>query len=147
MITGLSVAEYVKTLKEQYGIAGTINSTAYAETVGVSQDELCYILTKLFIHESRETARIRDMYYKCLREKESLEQSLDELCRSKTEKQRLMVKSGLPIAKKSARISEIRLLMKLGSTDEEIMRDCNISRTTLWRYKKEMEGREQNGKI
>ncbi|MBR4574387.1 MAG: hypothetical protein IKO16_05715 [Lachnospiraceae bacterium] len=147
MISGRSIAEYVRQLKEQYNITGKINSTAFAEVVGVSQDELCYIMMQLFILYSKEASRIRDKYYVCLRDKEYLEKSLDEMCKSKTEKQRLLVKSGLPIAKKSARISEIRLLMKLGSTDEEIMRDCGVSRTTLWRYKKEMKEREQNGKI
>lgn len=147
MISGRSIAEYVRQLKEQYNITGKINSIAFAEVVGVSQDELCYILMQLFILYSKEVSRFRDKYYVCLRDKEYLEKSLDAMCKSKTEKQRLLVKSGLPIAKKSTRISEIRLLMKLGSTDEEIMRDCGVSRTTLWRYKKEMKEREQNGKI
>jgi hypothetical protein len=139
------MAEYVKSLKEEYKISGTINSKAFAEAVGVSQDELCYIYTQLFWRKSMEMARLNDKYCHCLREKEYIEKALDEDCKNNVEKQQRLIKAGLPIAKKSSRLSYIRLLMKLGSTDEELMEFCGISRTTLWRYKKEIKEREEHG--
>lgn len=147
MITWQGAAEYVRHMKAEYKITGSIDSARFAGIVGVSQDELCCLMTKICIRLTMEKVRLRDEYNRLLREKECLEESLKALTKNNVEKQQLMVKAGLPIAKKSARISEIRLLMKLGDSDKEIMKSCGISRTTLWRYKKEIKEREQNGTI
>ena len=53
----------------------------------------------------------------------------------------------MPIAKKKSKLGELRLLMKLGNNDEELMEWFKISRTTLWRWKKELKEWEQQGKF
>lgn len=146
-MTGKGVTEYVRTLYEYHRIKGSMSIEKFAEMVGVSVDELCYIFTWIIIHEGRETARIKDEYYKLRKEKLCIEKALNDVCKNKTEMQQRKVKSGFPIAKKSSRISEMKLYMLLGDTDEDIMRKLKISKTTLWRYKKELEERERNGKI
>ena len=145
MVTWENIAEYMKDIKEKQEIAGRLNSKAFAERVGVSLDELCYLWAKIFVRQEAENVRLRDAYNKIRRKNEILEESLNTLTKNNVEKQQLMVKAGLPIAKKSSRLSYIRLLMKLGSTDEELMEFCGISRTTLWRYKKEIKEREEHG--
>ena len=145
MVTWENIAEYIKDIKEKQEKAGKLNSKAFAERVGVSLDELCYLWAKIFVRQEAENVRLRDAYNKIRRKNEVLEESLNTLTKNNVEKQQLMVKAGLPIAKKSSRLSEIRLLMKLGDSDKEIMKTCGISRTTLWRYKKEIKEREEHG--
>lgn len=146
-MTGRGVTDYVRNFYEYHGIKGSLSVNTFAEMVGVSVDELCYIFTWIIIYESKETARIKDEYYKLMREKLCIEKALNDVCKNKTEMQQRKVKNGLPIAKKSSRIIEMKLYLLLGDTDEDIMRKLKISKTTLWRYKKEIEEREKNGEI
>jgi len=145
MVTWENIAEYLKDIKEKQGIAGKVNSKAFAEMVGVSLDELCYLLAKICMNQEVKYVRLKDEYNKIRRKNEVLEESLDTSARNNVEKQQLMVKAGLPIARKSSRLSEMRLLMKLGESDKELMKSMGISRTTLWRYKKELKERGQHG--
>jgi DNA-binding Xre family transcriptional regulator len=52
----------------------------------------------------------------------------------------------MPIAKRKKKdLSYLRLAIRLGATDKELMKDIGISRTTLWRWKKEMNERLKSG--
>ena len=55
------------------------------------------------------------------------------------------VMSGEPIArKKTKNLMELSLQIKLGLTDEELMENFKISKTTLWRWKKELEEKKKS---
>ena len=55
-------------------------------------------------------------------------------------KQMVSVASGMPIAKKSKKnLADLAFHIRLGFSDEELQKYYNISRTTLWRWKKELE--------
>ena len=57
------------------------------------------------------------------------------------------VSAGLPIAKKTKKnLTDLSFQMKLGATDKELMEYFEISKTTLWRWKKELEEAKKTNK-
>ena len=69
---------------------------------------------------------------------DTLEESIDEIIERKQQKQAILVKNGKHIKGRKGSISDVDLMMAMGYTDKEMMEDLGISRTTLWRYKKEI---------
>ena len=55
--------------------------------------------------------------------------------------------SGMPIAKKRTKnLMDLSFQMSLGETDAELMEYFEISKTTLWRWKKELEEAKKTNK-
>ena len=135
----VALAEYLKEIKEQRKVRGKANVNFYMEKLDMSVEELVHLLLFAVVNANGKYARIRDLYTASEKERMRLNDILKGQFTSGAKMQTALVKSGKPIAKKSSRLSEMRLRIKLGSTDEELMEWLNISKTTLWRYKKELE--------
>lgn len=57
------------------------------------------------------------------------------------------VSAGLLIAKKTKKnLTDLSFQMKLGATDKELMEYFEISKTTLWRWKRELAEKKKSGK-
>ena len=143
----VALAEYLKEIKEQRKVRGKANVNFYMEKLDMSVEELVHLLLFAVVNANAKYARIRDLYTASEKERMRLNDILKGQFTSGAKMQTALVKSGKPIAKKSSRLSEMRLRIKLGSTDEELMEWLNISKTTLWRYKKELEAEFNDGKL
>ena len=51
------------------------------------------------------------------------------------------VRNGAQYNKKHGTVSELRVLKEMGLTDEQIMQRYGISKSTMWRWKREAEGK------
>lgn len=143
----VALAEYLKEIKEQRKVRGKANVNFYMEKLDMSVEELVHLLLFAVVNANGKYARIRDLYTASEKERMRLNDILKGQFTSGAKMQTALVKSGKPIAKKSSRLSEMRLRIKLGSTDEELMEWLNISKTTLWRYKKELKAEFNDRKL
>ena len=143
----VALAEYLKEIKEQRKVRGKANVNFYMEKLDMSVEELVHLLLFAVVNANGKYARIRDLYTASEKERMRLNDILKGQFTSGAKMQTELVKSGKPIAKKSSRLSEMRLRIKLGSTDEELMEWLDISKTTLWRYKKELEAEFNDRKL
>jgi hypothetical protein len=67
---------------------------------------------------------------------------------NKRDVQAAKVSGGLPIAKNKRKdLMGLKLQMHFGLTDKQLMEYFQISKTTLWRWKKELAEREKNGQM
>lgn len=83
-------------------------------------------------------------------ENEQLDEILQNLCNNNGRNTQIAkVMGGVPIARKPKKsLIQLQLLMQMQKTDEEIMEEFEISKTTLWRWKKEMKQKvEAGGKL
>ena len=143
----VALAEYLKEIKEERQVHGKANVNFYMEKLDMSVEELVHLLLFAVVNANAKYARIRDLYTASEKERKRLNDILKGQFTSGAKMQTALVKSGKPIAKKLSRLSEMRLRIKLGSTDEELMEWLNISKTTLWRYKKELEAEFNDRKL
>ena len=121
-------------------IEGRIDPIPVYEALNVDEAGLVYFFCRLFIIFFRDLQRHKDRICELERENEVLQEAINNHIKNGREKQAALVQSGLPIAKKQRK--NLFILdgdIKLGYSDEEIMRMHGISRTTLWRWKKELE--------
>jgi len=147
MIRAKDAIEHIKNLREELNIKGECDSDLFCESLNANIGEVVYLLLFLFIRKEFEAVKYRDAYYEMERKYKYMEEALNNAYQNGNRKQAALVKSGLPIAKKRSRLGELRLLLKLNNTDEDLMKYFDISRTTLWRWKKELKEWEQQGKF
>lgn len=120
-------------------IEGRMDPRPIYEALNVDETGLAYFFCRLFIIFFRELQCHKDRICELERENEVLQEAINNVIKNRREKQAALVSCGLPIAKKQRK--NLFILdgdIKLGYTDEEIMRLHGISRTTLWRWKKEL---------
>ena len=147
MMRARDTIEHIKALRDELKIQGECDVEEFCDSLKMNIGEVVYLLIFLFIRKEFEAAKYRDAYYQMERKYKYMEEALDQAYQNGNRKQAALVKSGLPIAKKKSRLGELRLLMKLGNNDEDLMEWFDISRTTLWRWKKELKEWEQQGKL
>lgn len=103
---------------------------------GLSPDEV----VQSFVGSMFEMEKKHEMNRVKLREAEleieRLKRELNCFYASKYTKQKIKVKAGRPIALKG-KYSDVLELEQKGYTDEMILQTLGISRSTLWRYRKE----------
>jgi hypothetical protein len=138
-----------ESLPENKAQRGRCDSQAICDELGVDMDELVYIL---FHHMEKA---IKSMY-KYASEKDQLAYDNVYLRRAlerkyqgnKRDVQAAKVSGGLPIAKNKRKdLMGLKLQMHFGLTDKQLMEYFQISKTTLWRWKKELAEREKNGQM
>lgn len=136
-------------LPEDKALRGKCDSQAICDELGVDMDELTYIL---FHHMEKA---IKSMY-KYASEKDQLAYDNVYLRRAleskyqgnKRDVQAAKVSAGLPIARKQKKnLADLKFQMYLKLTDKQLMEYFGISKTTLWRWKKELAEREANGQM
>ena len=139
--------EHISALRRELNIKGECDADLFCDTLGLNIREVVYLLLFLFLRKEFEAVKYRDAYLEMERKYKHMEEALNDAYQNGNRKQAALVKSGLPIAKKRSRLGELRLLLKLNNTDEELMKYFDISRTTLWRWKKELKEWESQGKF
>ena len=135
-----SLIKTFKQYKENYNIKGSLDHKQFCEALEVDEGELVYLLCYMFVMLCGECARSNERAENLERENEVLNNCINGYIKNKREKQAAMVESGLPIAKnrkKNLSLLDMQINM-LGYTDEELLEYYEVSRTTLWRWKKEL---------
>lgn len=143
----MTTTEYLKRRIEELGIKETndFNAESFCKELNMSVDFTIYALTMLYLNENKKLINLRDQNSKVIRRNEFLEECLDSAYNGNGRlKQMALVQSGMPIANSKKKcLSDLKLRLYLGQTDKELMEEYKISRTTLWRWKKEIEEEEQ----
>ena len=143
----MTTTEYLKRRIEELGIKETndFNAESFCKELNMSVDFTIYALTMLYLNENKKLINLRDQNSKVIRRNEFLEECLDSAYNGNGRlKQMALVQSGMPIANSKKKcLSDLKLRLYLGQTDKELMEAYKISRTTLWRWKKEIEEEEQ----
>ena len=141
----VNIVHYIKELMKENGISEkqstSLDTEELCEQMGMESGALIKVLLGLVIRESQKAFQFRHAVNVLLRENELLEKTLDTAYRGNGRlKRQAMVQSGLKVAEKQKKdLAGLRMLMYLGKTDKELMEEYEISRTTLWRWKKELE--------
>lgn len=143
--------QYLNYIKNQIEEAGldkaehNIKAEEVCEMLGLDIDTTIYALMMLFLRENKRAINLRDQNSRVIRRNDMLEESLDTAYKGNGRlRQMALIQSGMPIANnKKKSLADLRLRIQLGETDKEIMEAYGISRTTLWRWKKEMQEEEQ----
>ena len=133
------ISEKMKEFKESNRITGIGDVEFYCYELGLSEGEVAHILSEMYQSKVYELARYHYEYNILKRECDIEEEALDRAYDNKNQKQRSLVKASLPIAKKELTLPELDMELGLGFSDKIIMMKHGISRTTLWRRKKELE--------
>lgn len=131
--------ELIGERRERKKIQGECDSEMICRQLGLSIGELVWTLIVLLWESEREAVKFKDKYYQVQRRNEYLEETTKRVLGNGGQLQKELVKSGMPIAKKKCDPAGLALLIKTGSTDKELMEHYGISRTTLWRWKKQSE--------
>lgn len=141
------IVNYLKIQKEATKLHGEMDIDLLCNEMNMKLEELVYFLVGICLMESKHKALWKDKFLQEERKSTWLNETIHNLENNGNRIQKTLVKSGMPIAKKKSRLSELKLRLMLKNTDEELMRSFDISRTTLWRWKKELKELEQAGKI
>lgn len=141
------LAHYVKSMIEEVGLdkAETpFDAEAFSKEIGMNLNNAMRSVLALFIRENKTALKYRDKLSELMRRNEYLEKALDTAYNGNGRvKQMALVESGLPIAKKKKSLVDLKLRLYVGDTDKKLMEDYGISRSTLWRWKKELEEEER----
>ncbi len=147
MIDEENIVSLVNDFRKRYNIGkGHCDAQRLCDGFNADLEETLFLLCVTILGYSRQVAEYRALFHREQRKSEALEESYDELLKNKIEKQRQLVKHGLPIAKKrGADIWMMEMFIRMGMSEEEIKEKLGVSRTTLWRWKKRL--REKGIKI
>ena len=138
------IVHYFKNLIEETGLdkkEHNFSAEEFCEKLGMSVDSVMNALLILFLMENKKALNLKAQNGHVVLRNDLLEKSLAESYKGNGRlKQIALVQSGLPIAnKKSKCLADLKLRIRLGENDQELMKEYGISRTTLWRWKKEIE--------
>lgn len=146
-----SVNNIISTLKEiqkKNNISGSMDSVKFCTELGVNMNELVYLFSYLFVEAFREVRELDDERRNLKDENTRLNKMLNEMCHGNARTiQMAKVRSGLPIArKKRCNLVELELQIIFGLSDEELMEYFEISKSTLWRWKKKLKEKKESEK-
>lgn len=141
------IANFIKKQKERFGITGSLSEEqlrVYLETTSMSREEFIFTLITLYVNSITESERIRSAYNDEHNKNAALNKTVEEL-KSKVgmtgrQVQMAKVRNGAQYNKKHGTVNELRVLKEMGLTDEQIMQRYGISKSTMWRWKKQAEG-------
>ena len=121
------IAEEIRKFKESNRITGIGDVEFYCYELGLSEGEVAHILSEMYQSKVYELARYHYEYNMLKRECDIKEEALDRAYDNKNQKQRNLVKAGLPIAKKELTLPELDMELGLGFSDKVIMMKHGIS--------------------
>lgn len=104
-----------------------------------NKEIIAHLLQMVLSLESKVTVadnRIREKAEEIVRLNKEIEAIKERVKLSAYELNQCKMKAGRPIARKGA-YSEVQELELRGYTDKQIMQEFDISRSTLWRYRKQ----------
>jgi len=138
---------YIRVLnnyKEKFENKEAIDPVEIATKTNLNASDLVCLLFSLFIMLTEEIIRLRKDNAALKERIQVSDKALKEAYENPNKRQNALVKNGLKIKKEKMTIDELRLYRELDYTDEDIMNIAGISRSTLWRKKKELEEQEVN---
>ena len=143
-----SIIKTLKELQEKHEIKGSMDAGRFCMGLNLDINGLVYLLAYMFVEAFREMREVNDELYKLRAENERLNRLLNDKCQGNGRRiQMAKVMSGMPIAKKKKKnLMDLSFQMHMGSTDAELMEYFEISKTTLWRWKKELAEKKKSGK-
>ena len=138
----------LKEMQEKYKIKGSMDAGKFCMGLGLDINGLVYLFSYMFVAAFKAIREADEEISKLRAENQVLNEILnDRLKNNGRTAQMVKVSAGLPIAKKARKnLTDLSFQMKLGSTDKELMEYFEISKTTLWRWKKELAEKKKSGK-
>lgn len=138
----------LKEWKEKCNIKGNMDAKRFCIELGLNYNELVYLLSYFLVLGYEEVQKLDSEAYDLRAENEKVNELLNDMCKGNGRAiQMAKVISGLPIAKKKKKsLAHLDLEIMLGATDEDLMDYFEISKTTLWRWKKELAEKKESGK-
>ena len=124
--------------KELYGLEGDMDSEALAKSLNMSTGELFYVLFNVFVKFYKNEIKLIREINSLKEENKTLRAALDDVYANGQKKQNAIVKHG-KLRKEKMTATDLKFFIELGYSDEEIMKYFEISRSTLWRKKKELQ--------
>lgn len=136
----------VKWMQKKYNMKGELDVELFCREFGVDVNGVVYLLARLFAVMFKGIREADNELRKLREENKRLCRLVNNMCHDNGRiVQMAKVMSGEPIArKKTKNLMELSLQIKLGLTDEELMENFKISKTTLWRWKKELEEKKKS---
>lgn len=143
-----SIIKTLKELQERHDIKGSLDARHFCMGLNLNINGLVYLLAYMFVEAFREIRELNDELYKLRAENERLNRLLCDKCGGNGRRiQMAKVMSGMPIARKQKKsLMDLSFQMSLGMTDKQLMEYFEISKTTLWRWKKELEEAKKTNK-
>lgn len=140
-----NIAKFINQQKEQFNISGELSEdliNMYCETLGVNREQFMFILISLYINSVTQSDKVRAAYNEEYNRNLALNKTINDL----KEKYKLgaykvqasKIKNGVQYNKKQGSVRELRTLLEMGLSDAEIMERYKISKSTLWRWKKQL---------
>ena len=138
----------LKEMQEKHKIKGSMDAGKFCMGLGLDINGLVYLFSCLFVAAFKAIREADEEISKLRAENKVLNEILnDRLKNNGRTAQMVKVSAGLPIAKKTKKnLTDLSFQMKLGATDKELMEYFEISKTTLWRWKKELAEKKKSGK-
>ena len=137
------IQKLIQLYQKHYNLTGEMDLETVSSLLGLSEKESVCTLFKLFVI-------LNDTVWRLQEENENLkelvkvtEAALEEVTQNHNEKQTALVKNGLKIKQRKFSLIELDRYLKLGYDDKKIMKEMGISKSTLWRRKKELLERQQ----
>ena len=129
----------IKLYQKYYNLDGEMEMEEVSSLLGLSDKETVYTLFKLFLILHNTVWNQKEEIEKLKERNRVVEAALDDITQNGNQKQTALVKHGEKLRGKKFSLMELELYLKLNYDDEEIMKCMGISKTTLWRRKKELE--------
>ena len=138
----------LKVMQEKHKIKGSMDAGKFCMGLGLDINGLVYLFSCIFVAAFKAVREADEEISKLRAENKVLNDILsDRLQNNGRTAQMVKVSAGLPIAKKARKnLTDLSFQMKLGATDKELMEYFEISKTTLWRWKKELAEKKKSGK-
>lgn len=146
MYTGKEALQLLKNNLEKQPLSGC-DMSMICQELGVDANgmiELMFRFILSLLHTASDTVKKAE---KLKMENQLLDETVTNLCKNNGRNaQMAKVMGGVPIARKPKKsLIELMLLIRLGNTDEDLMEWFEISKTTLWRWKKELKQKVEAG--
>lgn len=128
---------FIKELQEAHDIQGEYDVDFFCKELGLSVEGVVYLLANLTLKMSNNAVQTVISYKQLKRRYDLTWETLKETYESGRTAQIERVKNGYTTASKMMlRKAEYNFYKKIGYTEEKIMEEMQVSRTTLWRWKK-----------
>ena len=144
-MTHESIAKFIKMQREEQGISCELSEeelNIYLNTVELTEKQFISTLLALYVKSITHNEKITTAYNEEYNKNVALNKTIEELKKvyrlGGKQVQAAKVKNGLRYNKKQGSVNELQMLIKMGLSDEEIMGRYNISKSTLWRWKKRL---------
>lgn len=137
------LSKLIQLYQKHYNLNGEMELEEASGILGLSEKETVHTLLKLFVILNNTVWNQKEEIEKLKERNRVVEAALEEVTQNHNEKQTALVKNGLKIKQRKVSLMELDGYMKLGYSDKKIMEIMGISKSTLWRRKKELLERQQ----